>query len=165
MSPELDDALCRAHPEMFADRHSDMRITAMCWGFECGDGWYDLLSSLCELISWPHLQAKQAYEELQKSVGSAQYEGGPIVTEAKVERARQAMLAAARALPRVRQVKEKFGALRVYLGREDPRISALVEFAEYHSSKVCEQCGAPGTLRTDGWMRTLCDAHEAERAK
>lgn len=27
-----------------------MRETAMCWGFECGDGWYQILDSLCGQI-------------------------------------------------------------------------------------------------------------------
>lgn len=165
MSPELDDALCRAHPTLFAQRHGDRRTTAMCWGFECGDGWYGLISSLCELLSWRYLQAQAEYEALREALGSARYEGEPIVTEEDVERSRQVMQAARAALPRVRQVKEKFGTLRVNLDRVDPCISALVAFAEHHSSKVCEQCGAPGTLRTNGWWRTLCDVHDAERAR
>jgi hypothetical protein len=41
------------------------------------------------------------------------------------------------------QVKEKFGGLRFYYNGEE--------------------CGKPGELRTGGWMRTLCDEHEAER--
>jgi hypothetical protein len=24
-----------------------MQTTAMCWGFECGDGWFDLIDELC----------------------------------------------------------------------------------------------------------------------
>lgn len=50
MSPELDKALCEKYPEIFANRHKDMRETAMCWGFECGDGWYDLIDNLCSQI-------------------------------------------------------------------------------------------------------------------
>ena len=165
MSPELDDALCRAHPAMFALRHDAKAGAPIFWGFECGDGWYGLISSLCELISWPHAQAMRKYEELRQALGRAQYEGGPVVTESEVEQARKAMQAAAHALPRVHQVKEKFGGLRIHLGREDQRIASLVSFAEYHSTKVCEKCGAPGSLRTDGWLQTLCDRHEAERSK
>ena len=165
VSPELDRALCDAHPGMFEGRHADMRTSALSWGFECGDGWYGLIVSLCDLISWPYQQSRRDYEDLHAALGSAQYEGGPIVTERRVERSRRLMLAAEAALPRVTQVKEKFGTLRVHLGSDDPRIHALVEFAEYHSGRVCEQCGAPGSLRTDGWMRTLCDKHEAERAR
>jgi len=44
---ELDEALCAKYPEIFKDRHGDETNTAMCWGFECGDGWYDLIDRTC----------------------------------------------------------------------------------------------------------------------
>jgi hypothetical protein len=47
MKPELDKALCEKYPKIFANRHADMRATAMCWGFECGDGWYQIIEALC----------------------------------------------------------------------------------------------------------------------
>ncbi len=27
-----------------------MQVTAMCWGFDCGDGWFQILNSLCGQI-------------------------------------------------------------------------------------------------------------------
>lgn len=50
MKPELDKALCEKFPKLFADRHKPMTETCMCWGFDCGDGWYWLINSLCEAI-------------------------------------------------------------------------------------------------------------------
>jgi hypothetical protein len=47
MKKELDEALCAKYPEIFANRHGDMQTTAMCWGFDCGDGWYGLIDHLC----------------------------------------------------------------------------------------------------------------------
>lgn len=47
MSPELDKKLCEKYPKIFADRDGHPMRTAMCWGFECGDGWYDLIDRLC----------------------------------------------------------------------------------------------------------------------
>ena len=47
MSPELDRKLCERHPQIFANRHGDPDSTAMCRGFECGDGWYALIDTLC----------------------------------------------------------------------------------------------------------------------
>lgn len=43
MSPELDNKLCKTFPLLFADRRTSMKQTCMCWGFECGDGWYDII--------------------------------------------------------------------------------------------------------------------------
>jgi len=29
-----------------------MQQTCMVWGFECGDGWYNLIDALCSLLDW-----------------------------------------------------------------------------------------------------------------
>jgi len=50
MREELDKQLCDKYPEIFKDRHGDMRETAMCWGFECGDGWYNIIDGVCALV-------------------------------------------------------------------------------------------------------------------
>ena len=50
MRKELDEELCKKYPEIFRDRHGDMRTTAMCWGFECGDGWYNIIDAACAQI-------------------------------------------------------------------------------------------------------------------
>ena len=47
MKAELDELLCERYPKIFADRHKAMNRTAMCWGFMCGDGWFDLIDCLC----------------------------------------------------------------------------------------------------------------------
>lgn len=76
------------------------------------------------------------------------------------------------------QVKEKFGALRVYLdgwtGEDTPegaairerldRMRNVVSGYEVKSLKICEFCGKPGELRTHRhWLKTLCDGCSAER--
>ena len=50
MREELDKQLCEKYPKLFADRHKPMTETAMCWGFDVGDGWYDLIDILCGSI-------------------------------------------------------------------------------------------------------------------
>ena len=64
---------------------------------------------------------------------------------------------------RIRQVKEKFGTLRFYYYGGDEYISGLVDMAEGMSARTCEECGAPGAIRTGGWIKTLCDKHAEER--
>ena len=49
MREDLDKQLCAKYPDIFKDRHGDMRETAMCWGFP-GDGWYNIIDSLCATI-------------------------------------------------------------------------------------------------------------------
>lgn len=61
------------------------------------------------------------------------------------------------------QIKEKFGTLRWYDNGVSEAGHALVHEAEKESAKTCEECGQPGTIRSGGWYRTLCDACEAKR--
>lgn len=63
----------------------------------------------------------------------------------------------------VTQIKEKFGGLRFYYDGGDEYVRGLVTMAESWASSACETCGEPGERRTGGWIRTLCDVHEAER--
>ena len=50
MKPKLDKQLCEKYPKLFKQRNKPMTETAMCWGFECGDGWYTLIDTLCGTI-------------------------------------------------------------------------------------------------------------------
>ena len=63
----------------------------------------------------------------------------------------------------ISQIKEKFGGLRFYYSGGDDEISGMVRMAEAWAGNTCETCGAPGKRREGGWIKTLCDKHEAER--
>jgi hypothetical protein len=64
-------------------------------------------------------------------------------------------------LPILAQIKEKFGALRVYIDKPTAATSALVSQAESMSTKTCEVCGEPGRAVKAGWIQTLCPKHAA----
>lgn len=80
MRKELDEQLCAKYPEIFKDRHSDMRTTAMCWGFDCGDGWYGILDVLCSLIAndvqYNHMPPVTALQVKEKYGGLRFYFNG-----------------------------------------------------------------------------------------
>jgi len=59
----------------------------------------------------------------------------------------------------VSQVKEKFGALRVYLDRSTRAMDDLIREAEKKSAHLCEVCGQPGELGGNYYLRTLCAEH------
>ena len=46
MKRENDEYLCKVYPKMMVNRNKDMMETCMCWGFECGDGWFQILNQL-----------------------------------------------------------------------------------------------------------------------
>jgi hypothetical protein len=61
------------------------------------------------------------------------------------------------------QVKEKFGTLRFYYNGGDDVVDGMVRIAESWSAVACEECGAPGTQNSRGWIKTLCETHRKER--
>lgn len=56
------------------------------------------------------------------------------------------------------RITEKYGSLRLDDTGDD---SPLESVADHLSLSICEDCGAPGRERDDGWIRTLCDEHAA----
>lgn len=138
MRDELDEALVRDFPHLFADRNGDLRITCMCWGFECGDGWEPLLRELAEKL---------------EPICKAEY-------EALTEEDKQTF-----GHPRASQVKEKYGTLRFYMTQSTDEIEKYISKAEHKSAVTCETCGAPGELRGKGWYYTSCNEHAKEQDK
>ncbi|AMQ65939.1 N-acetyltransferase [Stenotrophomonas phage vB_SmaS-DLP_6] len=62
----------------------------------------------------------------------------------------------------VRQIKEKFGTLRFYIGEANEEVRHIVADIEEETYCICEDCGGAGELRLDlGWDRTLCNDHHA----
>lgn len=50
MSPELDNRLVTTFPNLYRQRYLSMRETCMCWGFEHGDGWFQIIWDLSEKL-------------------------------------------------------------------------------------------------------------------
>lgn len=50
MSPENTQKLYTAFPRLYRERLLPLSETGMCWGFECGDGWFDLLWQLSQAL-------------------------------------------------------------------------------------------------------------------
>ena len=50
MKQELDSLLCSRYPEILANRYLPASETCMYWGFDCGDGWFNILDRLLHSI-------------------------------------------------------------------------------------------------------------------
>jgi hypothetical protein len=142
MSPEKDKELCEKYPKIFRDRNADMSTTAMCWGFDCGDGWYNIIDKLCGNIQ-SHIDWRI---KSRKTLLETNPHNFPVPPE----------------IPQVVavQVKEKFGGLRFYYNGGDEYISGLTAMAASMSYVTCEECGKPGKPNSDGWIRTTCEEHK-----
>ena len=182
MKKELDEALVAKYPKIFKYRHAPMTHTAMCWGFECGSGWFHIIDALCANIQG---RINQSRKERARSLrfnralkralngdmcGMLRYYtyDGAVTSWAHKSIAndieRGAYREVCEAVPQVVavQVKEKFGWLRFYVNGGDDVTYAYISMAESMSYRTCEECGTPGKIYTDGWHRVLCDAHAAE---
>lgn len=51
MKAELQKKLYDKYPAIFIKNELPMTETCMCWGIECGDGWYDLMDNLCARLN------------------------------------------------------------------------------------------------------------------
>ena len=159
MKRQLDEALCEKYPLIFKDRNADMRTTAMCWGFEVGDGWYNIIDVLCGMLYSDYRQAKDRYDHLvEVGVGGVLY-GTKTVTQEALDEAKAKLDEETAKVPVASQVKEKFGGLRFYVNGATDKHWNYISVAENMSYRTCEECGAPGKRYTDGWHRTLCDIH------
>lgn len=159
MRKELDEALCAKYPLIFKDRNADMRTTAMCWGLECGDGWYNIIDVLCGLLTSEYHSAQSRYDYLiEAGVGGILY-GTKTVTQEAIDVAKAKLDEETLKVPVAVQVKEKFGGLRFYVQAATDKHYNYINFAESMSYRTCEECGAPGKTYTDGWHATLCDIH------
>lgn len=131
MKAELDEALVKDFPLLFRNRYASMNQTAMCWGFECGDGWEPIIRRAAEKLE-PLIKAAIAINPEEKDF-----------------------------VPCASQVKEKFGTLRFYLSCGSDEMYEITEAAERESEGTCETCGASGAkMRGDGWIYQACDSCE-----
>ena len=162
MKQELDELLCAKYPLIFKDRNAPMTQTAMCWGLDCGDGWFTIIDTLCGLLTSKYDQAKERYDYRAKvGVGGILY-GTRTVTQEDLDEAKAKLDEETLKVPIASQIKEKFGGLRFYVQAATPEHYNYISFAESMSYRTCEECGSPGQTYHQGWYRTLCNTHADE---
>jgi hypothetical protein len=180
MREELDNKLCAKYPRIFRDRNAPMNQTCMCWGFEHGDGWYNIIDMMCSNIQH-HINytRRQRHDALVYNRALSRAIKGDFSTYDRLSKWQQKWIDEAlddpepqlkivpEACPQVVaiQVKEKFGTLRFYYSGGDDVVSGIERMAESMSAVTCETCGAPGVTRSGGWIQTLCDTHAEEAGK
>src|ERR1017187_6752684 len=99
MNPKLETLLTK-YPKIFQ---------GLRYGFECSDGWYDLIDTLCNCI--------QSYVD---------HATPPLEIPTDILQ----VVAI--------QVKEKFGGLRFYHHGGDTHTDGMITFAEYMSYHICD---------------------------
>jgi hypothetical protein len=139
MDAELQNQLYEKYPDLFSNRNKSRMESCMCWGCEVGNGWYELLSSVC----WQVSQHEKNIEDRKRILADQ-----PEKIKAELEY-----------FPvKFDQVKEKYGGLRIYFTGGDDYVDGIVSMAEEYSYKVCEVCGNSGKPNKGGWITTLCES-------
>ncbi len=143
MDKEKTEKMLADFPILYRQYTWDMTRTCMCWGFSHGNGWESIIRDLSTSINAivETMSPKDTSCETCGSEASGHEEDHEFVPN----------------FPVVVQVKEKFGTLRFYMDHATPEMNAMISKAEAKSAVTCEQCGETGSLRSGGWMRTLCD--------
>lgn len=138
MNPELENKLYQDFPNLFENRYKGPQYSCLSFGIECGDGWYDLIRTVC----W---DIKNHEENINRQTEWKLKENPNYVSDyypVKFD-----------------QIKEKYGGLRLYYSGGDDFVTGLTHFAESMSYKVCEICGNRGEPSKGGWISTLCVQH------
>ena len=141
MDAELENKLYEKYPQFFTNKDKGIMQSCMAWGCECGNGWFDIISSLCWMIR-QHEDNKVWRKKYLEENDPEKLKQEPEYFPVKFD-----------------QIKEKYGTLRVYFSGGDEYIEGLVSMAEAISGKICEVCGNKGQPNKGGWISTLCEAH------
>lgn len=172
MNPELEKQLYDKYPKIFRDAGKSPQESCMAFGLEVGDGWYSIIDTLCEALTYTYTTSVKIDEGDAKLLGIEGYKwnDGLVTYHFNVKP------------PQViaEQIKEKFGSLRFYYHLEyDEQNTKLVEtgkypdlvevnkryadyldgvvhFADIASARICEVSGDIGVMHTrGGWMKVL----------
>ena len=66
MSPELQKELVEKYPKLFSSKQF--------WGFECGDGWFDLLDYLCgALLTYTYGDEEIYVDQVKEKFGRLRF--------------------------------------------------------------------------------------------
>lgn len=146
MRKEFEDLLISRYPKIFRKN----------FGFECDDGWVNIIDGACHLIQ-SHINNQRG----QKARALRRVRSGEPLRQWDhewLEKTPCPQLV-------IVQVKEKFGTLRLYHDGGDSYVFGVVDAAENMSSFTCEVCGNLGTMNSSGWIKCLCETHREERNK
>lgn len=170
MSPELEKKLAEKYPTLFQDKDKPVTQSLMAFGCEFDDGWYKLIDDLCEYIT--KLSNREDMVRLKDEYKTKENYGFIHVKRPSIS---------------FTQVKEKWGRIRIYwhgggvdnfeeikekVNYQDyekhvnsyyDSIQNAIDYVEFLSGKVCEVCGEPGKMYTNGWYMVRCKKHIIER--
>jgi len=143
MNAENTKYLFDTYPILYRDHTAPITQSLMAFGFEHGDGWFDLIDKLSAKLEMLNNEPACPYYTIAVQVKE---KFGTLRFYTHLERkAGDAPTDDERAAERV------WGDI----------IWDITDRAEGKSAWICEECGDYGETYTDGWHQTLCRYHRA----
>jgi len=151
MNTKLEKKLFNKYPKLFRQKDLPVDRTAMCWGLQCDDGWYDLIDKVCEYLqdminwnNWPQIEFNTVKEK---------FGGLRIYWDMKCKGEKE--------FNEDKKLKKKYSSYTEYRNHcynIYEFIDGAISLAEHLSYSICELCGKEGKRRNIyGWVHTLCD--------
>jgi len=139
MNPKLEAALCRDFPGIFRDHGAPMTGTALCWVFECHDGWEPIIRQACEQF------------KIVKAASGIQ-----VIIASPVKKKYGSLC--------FYIITDESGCKDEKAAKHWKHIiDAIQQRAEHMSEHTCEVCGEHGEIsQTPGWLSCLCEKHRKE---
>ena len=93
LHPDLTRKLYSAFPHLYRGRFKSQYESAMCWGFTCGDGWYQVIYDLSQEFSdylAEHPELDFEIVQVKSKLGTFRFHISyrDVATERMIERAR-----------------------------------------------------------------------------
>lgn len=90
MREELENKLVTDFPKLYGQKDLPPTQTCMCWGFSCGDGWYEIIYNLSKKITEldqnvEAVQVKEKFGGLRFYINGGSDEVYKLIDEAEVE--------------------------------------------------------------------------------
>jgi hypothetical protein len=159
MNKENTNKLWEKYPIIFSGRYLSLQESLIPFGFECGDGWYDLINKLCEDVTTliENKNIKVTAVQVKEKFGGLRFYYGIESPETFMGKFNYMISQF--------MFKRKWGVRywkiihfkRKFYKTIEEKISDIIDNAESKSYETCELCGEPGKTRGRGWISTQCD--------
>jgi hypothetical protein len=143
MKLELEQQLVSKYPELFKQYGGNPQETCLAFGIECGDGWYNIIDTLCDAIQsevkwinrlWSHFNYSCTAVQVKEKYGSLRfYYEFTYATGLSNEDFR-------------------------HLTSSMDRIGGMTTLAEKISAITCENCGDKCEREDAPFPRAICNA-------
>jgi hypothetical protein len=140
MRNDLALQIVMAHPNIYKVLlDEDGKPLVSIFDFGIGDGWFDIVDVLSHEIS-NCMRNHPARPHVSPEVFDREYQ------------------------TRVAAVSERFGMLCFDVENSNREVAALIRMAKTMSSRTCEICGSPGTIKSSNGVRkmVLCRDHRRD---